>query len=130
VPAGAGKTSFIDVRDIAAVAALALTEDSHKQQAYTLTGGAALDYDAVARLFTEMLGRPIRYSNPSPLAFITRMRARGYSFAVIAVMLGIYTTARFGWVGAVTPDTERLLGCPPITMWQYIEDYRDCWMRR
>lgn len=128
VPAGFGKTSFIDVRDIAAVAALALTESGHKQQAYTLTGGAALDYDAVARLFTEVLGRPIRYSNPSPLAFIARMRARGYPLAVIAVMLAIYTTARFGWAGAVTPDTERLLGRPPITMRQYIEDYRDCWM--
>ena len=44
VPAGHGATSFIDARDIAAVAALALTEDGHANKAYPLTGSAALTY--------------------------------------------------------------------------------------
>jgi len=39
VPVGNAKTSFIDVRDIGAVAALALTEEGHAGKNYDLTGG-------------------------------------------------------------------------------------------
>ena len=37
------RTSFIDVRDIAAVAAVALTEPGHQRQAYDLTGSEAFE---------------------------------------------------------------------------------------
>jgi len=42
VPAGRGATSFIDARDIAAVAYRALTEAGHDNTAYNLTGAVAL----------------------------------------------------------------------------------------
>lgn len=128
VPAGHGATSFIDARDIAAVAALALTEDGHANKAYPLTGSAALTYDQVAEIMTAVLGRPIRYRNPSIPAFIARRRARGEALAFILVMCAIYTTARLGLAKYVTNDTERLLGRAPITLRQFVEDYRETWM--
>ncbi len=127
VPAGRGKTSFIDVRDIAAVAALALTENDHTNQAYALTGSEALDYEAVATLFSAVLGRPITYRNPSLRQFIWRQHRRGVPLALNAVMAGIYTTVRLGWAGRISADTGNLLGRAPITLRQYIEDYSDCW---
>ncbi len=128
IPAGRGKTSFIDVRDIGAVAAKALTEDGHQNRAYPLTGNVALDYYQVARELTQVLGRPIRYSNPSPITFGWQMYKRKIPISFIIVMLGIYTTARFGLAATVTPDTERLLGRPPLTVRQYIEDYKQFWL--
>ena len=128
VPAGQGKTSFIDVRDIAAIGARALVTDEHRNQAYPLTGNMALSYGDVAGIFSDVLGRPIRYSSPSILAFAARMRARGHLWSFIFVMIRIYTTARLGLAAAVTPDTENLLGRPPITVRQYVEDYKRCWM--
>ena len=59
VPAGRGKTSFVDCRDIAEVGAMALLEPGHEGKAYDLTGAQALDYQEVASLFTEVLGRQI-----------------------------------------------------------------------
>jgi uncharacterized protein YbjT (DUF2867 family) len=128
LPAGRGRTSFIDVRDVAAVGVRALTEDDHEGRAYPLTGGEALDYDQVALAFTEVLGRPIRYANPSPLAFVRRMRARGLPLGFILLMLALYTTARLGLAATVTDDTARLLGRPPIALRQYIADYRQSWL--
>jgi uncharacterized protein YbjT (DUF2867 family) len=128
VPAGLGETSFIDVRDIAAVGAQALTTEQHRNQAYPLTGNTALSYGDVAAIFTDILGRPIRYSSPSIPAFAARMRARGHPWSFVFVMVGIYTTARLGLAAAVTSDTEQLLGRPPITVRQYVEDYKHCWM--
>ncbi len=127
VPAGKGKTSFIDVRDIAAVATLALTEDGHAKQAYELTGSEALSYYQVADLFSEILGRKITYREPSLLQFIGRQRAQGVAFPFIAVMSGIYTTAHLGWAARITRDTQHLLGRAPIPLRQYIEDYQESW---
>lgn len=127
MPAGNGKTSFIDVRDIAAVAVQTLIEDGHQSRAYTLTGKEALTYYEVANIFTSVLGKPIRY-NPSLLKFVRQMHSSGLSMDFILVMIAIYTTARLGLAGEVTSDTEQLLNRSPITIRQYVEDYKQFWL--
>lgn len=42
-------------------------------------------------------------------------------------MLGLYTTCKLGLAAKVTPDLGRLLGHPPITLREYIRDYRAAW---
>ncbi|HEY0606631.1 MAG TPA: SDR family oxidoreductase [Herpetosiphonaceae bacterium] len=127
VPAGKGKTSFIDVRDIAAVAALALTQAGHAGQAYDLTGGEALDYDQVAQLFSQALSRPIIYRRPSLLRFLHRQHESGVPWSMALVLAGIYTTARLGLAGRLAEDTRRLLGRAPIRLKDYIDDYKAAW---
>lgn len=127
IPAGKGKTSFVDVRDLGAVGALALLESRPEKKAYSLTGDAALDYFEVAQILSEVLGRPIRYANPSPLEFVRRWRNRGAPWDQVLVMTGIYTVARFGRAATITTELPRLLGRPALTIRQYVEDYRACW---
>lgn len=43
-------------------------------------------------------------------------------------MVAIYTTARLGLAGNITSDTEQLLNRLPLTMRQYVEDYRHFWL--
>ncbi|HEX8438213.1 SDR family oxidoreductase [Archangium sp.] len=128
VPAGSGRTSFIDTRDIAAVGARTLLEEGHEGKAYDLTGSEALTYAEVAALFTEVLGRPIRYPAPGALRFAARWYGRNVPASYIAVMTGIYTVCRLGLAGTVTPDTEALLGRAPISMRQFIQDHKSCWL--
>ena len=128
VPAGQGRTSFIDVRDIAAVAAKVLTEDGYKNSSLALTGGKALTYFEIAAILTRVLGRPITYTNPSILRFIVAMRTRGLNSAVIAVMTAIYTVNKFGLAATVTPDVERVLHRQPILFEQFAADYRETWI--
>src|SRR5438445_6114351 len=56
LPWGNGKASFVDTRDIAAVAAEALTSDGHEGKTYTLTGPAALGIAEVASILSGMAG--------------------------------------------------------------------------
>lgn len=62
VPAGRGRTSVIDVRDIAAVAARVMGRAEHFGRAYTLTGGTAEDFIRVLRgiYFTVRIGLAAR----------------------------------------------------------------------
>lgn len=125
VPAGNGKTSFIDVRDIAAVAVKALTEQGHENKAYDLTGSEALTYLQVAELMSEIWETAIQYANPSAADFKAYWKSHGLPQDQINVMAGIYFTAKIGFAKKVTPDLKRLIGREPITMRQYIQDYRE-----
>jgi uncharacterized protein YbjT (DUF2867 family) len=127
LPAGKGKTSFIDVRDIAAVAVRTLIEDGHQRRAYALTGGEALTYYEVADIFTSVLGKRVRY-NPSLLKFVRQMCSSGLPIDFVLVMVAIYTTARLGLAGDITSDTEQLLNRSPLTIRQYVEDYQQFWL--
>ena len=59
--AGDGRIPFIDTRDIAACAAVALTRPGHDGQKYILTGPEALSYYHIARILSEVIGRPVEY---------------------------------------------------------------------
>jgi uncharacterized protein YbjT (DUF2867 family) len=134
IPAGKGKTAFIDVRDIAAVAAKALTESEQelealglKNQGVELTSNEALDYIEIAEVLSDVLGRAITYSNPSNRHFGRVWRERGYPLAQILVMEALYTVAKLGFANHLTKDTERILGRSPLSFRQFAEDYRNVW---
>lgn len=128
VPAGKGKTSFIDVRDIAAVAAMALTQEGHLNKAYELTGNEALDYYQVANILTGVLGRKITYTRPSVLRFFRGMKKRGLPPGFIMVMVALYTVARVGLAKKVTNEFGQLMKREPISFSQFAEDYKQMWM--
>lgn len=127
VPVGKAPTSFIDTRDIAAVAARALTEAGHENKAYVLTGAEALDYYQVADILSDVLHRPIRYTNPSVITFFRRQLKRGSKVGFALVVTALYTITRFGNAKQVTQDVEQLLGRKPISFRQFAEDHQACW---
>jgi hypothetical protein len=83
----------------------------------------------VAALFAEILGRKITYTSPSLLRFVYETVKRGKPLPFALVMAFLYTQTRWGMAARVTDDVARLLGRPPITMRQYIEDYAAFWKR-
>ncbi len=129
VPAGKGHVAMIDVRDIGAVGAKALADPSQAQRIYTLTGSEAVDYYEVAKVLSEVLGRQIVYPKPSIPRFVWTMWRRGTPLPFAAFMVIIYGITRFGGAAEVTSDVEQTLGRQPIGLRQYVEDYREAWLR-
>ena len=127
---GRGRTSFIDARDIAAVAARVLAAPAaHRAQAYTLTGPEALDYHRVAALLSAALGRPITYEPIGLLAYRRDLVAQSLPPAFVNVQLLINVVARLGLAARVDDTLPRLLGRPALTLQRYIDDHRDLWRR-
>jgi len=115
VPAGDGRVAYVDVRDIAAVAALCLTQPRAPGAAYELTGPRAIDHAEVASILSRTLGQRITYSSPSPDAFADPFIGE------------VYASVRAGHMGHVTDDVQHLLGRPAISFEQFAQDYRECW---
>lgn len=124
VPAGDGKTSFVDARDIADIAAVTLTEPGLRNCAYDVTGPEALDYHQAAAVFSEGLGREITYPRPGAIAFARRWLGRGEPLGFVITMVGIYTTARLGLAGRVTDDVKQVLGRDPRPLAEYVAEYQ------
>ena len=125
VPAGEGVLSVTDARDVAATAATILTEPGHEGRAYDLTGPAALDFREVADVFSDALDRPIAYADPSRPAFALAMYRRGFSAGFVAFMIAEYSVVRLGFSGRTTDDVEAVLGRPPRTLREFVDDYAD-----
>ncbi|MCF8009429.1 MAG: SDR family oxidoreductase [Halanaerobiales bacterium] len=128
IPAGQGQTNFIDIRDIAEVASLVLTEENHKNKAYELTGKESLSYYKVANILSEELNRKIEYKNPSIFNFFTKKKKEGLSLTKILVMIGLYTAARLGKANKTTSEIQNLLGKEPITFTEFTKDYKENWL--
>ncbi len=127
VPAGRGKTSFIDARDVASAAFLSFSAARHLNKSYELTGGQALSYFEVANILSDVLEKPVRYRNPSLPSFVWRAWRQHRNLFFVLVMAIIYTTARFGQAALITDDLPKLLGREPISFEQFAADYKDCW---
>jgi uncharacterized protein YbjT (DUF2867 family) len=129
VPAGKGKTNFVDVRDIGEAAAHILANpEAHKGQAYDLTGSTSYTYDEIAAILTSELGRTIRYANPSKLHFFWRKWREGTSITFTLVMIYLYHQTVKGAAEVYAPDLVRLLGHPPRTVAEFVHDARGVWL--
>jgi uncharacterized protein YbjT (DUF2867 family) len=118
VPAGKGRTAFVDTRDVAAVASAVLRDPSaHRGRAYTVTGPEALDYSEVAAILTAVLGRPVTYTDPSVVGYLLHARrVLGMSRGLAVVTAAIYTTARLGLAAGLTGTVRELTGREPTTV--------------
>lgn len=127
LPAGKGKTAFVDVRDIGAVAALVLSTDSHIGKAYTLSGLDSLDYYRVATILSDTLKRKITYKNPSVQEYVERLKSQNAKEDFIKVQKMLYFVVRHNFSSATSPDIEKLLGRKPIAFHRFVEDYSYVW---
>ncbi len=96
LPAGDGRTAWVDTRDIAAVAAAVLQRDTHAEGIYDVTGPQALSMDDVAAILTEVTGTPIAYRDASAEAARWQMQGRGLGAASADFLVAHYSVVKSG----------------------------------
>lgn len=130
VPAGKGKTSFVDTRDLAEISAMSLLDEAkHKNQTYVITGNEALNFFDVAKIMTEILGVKIEYTNPSVKEFKEYMKEIGEDKGFINVVMGIHMPTKFGLAKGIRHDYEKLTGEKPTNIKKYVEDFKENWIQ-
>lgn len=122
MPTGAGRAAMVDVEDIAAVAAAALTEPGHEGRRYRVNGPEALDHAEVAAILARVTGREVRFLDLPGPAWEASLVGAGLPDWLAAQLTDIYTRF-FGQPGAaaLSPDVERVLGRPGRTLAAWAE---------
>jgi uncharacterized protein YbjT (DUF2867 family) len=127
LPTGSAKGSFIDARDIAAVAAELLSSHTHDNADFDLTGARALDHDEVAAILSKAAGRTIRYQDIPPEAMLQGLLGAGLPQPYAEFLNLILGYFKAGYAERTTDAVQRITGRAPIAFERYAEDHRAHW---
>jgi uncharacterized protein YbjT (DUF2867 family) len=125
LPAGDGKTSFVDVRDIAEVVATVLTQSGHDHRVYTLTGPEALGYSDVAAQLGAAAGKTFRYVAMEPPEWKKTVMAAGMPDENASLMLALFEAVRKGYTSKLSDDVKKLTDKAPRRFGDYARERAD-----
>lgn len=128
LPVGDARASFIDARDIAAVAAALLQDDRFNSQAFDLTGDASLTHTEAAALISQATGKTIGFEDITPEAMRTALLQAGLPAAYSEFLLMILDYLKQGAAERRTDAVLAITGKTPISFAQYAQDYRQAWL--
>jgi uncharacterized protein YbjT (DUF2867 family) len=117
------RTSFVDVRDIAAVAVEALTKSGHENKAYNITGPEAVSNYDIANILSKTTDRKITYVNISDDEARKGMKENGMQEWTINALMELYNFQKAGKASHVSLDVERVTNRKPISFEQFAKDY-------
>jgi len=115
--------SHVDVRDVARVAAIALTRAGHEGRTYELSGPSALTYRQMASTLTDTLGRGISCVEV-PLGELGASMVRaGAPSAYADAVVDLTRYYSEGHAARISPDIKNVTGVDPTPFDQFVRDY-------
>lgn len=121
-PAAGAKISMIDPRDVGAVAAVALTEDS-AQGPYAVTGPEAVDYAGVAEAISAATGRLVTFINVPDEVAHRGLLAAGVPEWFADSFVALFGLLRSGLRAETTDAVRVLTGRDPKTIADFAHDH-------
>ena len=124
-PIGDATVSVVDARDIAAVAAAALTEDGHVGKTYTVTGPTAVSHADIATALGDAIGRPVHFERVPPKEFGAMLTGVGMPQWQADGLAEDYAHYDRGEAGTVSPDVQQVTGSNARSVHDFAKDYAD-----
>jgi len=129
LPAGDGKMSWVDVRDIAAVnVAVLLDPKKYRNQTLTITGPEALSYTDTTSVFSRVLGKDVNYVSISYEDAIKAMTEMQFPEFVITLMIDLFKCVKAGNADHTTSTVKGITGREPISFGQFVQDNKAVWI--
>jgi uncharacterized protein YbjT (DUF2867 family) len=120
---GNARTSYLDVRDIAAVAAKALRSSDHDGKTYELNGPEALTCAEVAERISRHAGITAKYVDIPAEAQRKAMLEQGMPEWQVTALIDLQQYYTGGKGGTVDGVLEGLLGRAPITIDRFLKEF-------
>lgn len=118
-----GKVGYIDTRDIAEVAACALTADGHEGKTYVITGPESLSMNEIADKLSAVAGREVKYVNLPPEEMKDLMVRNGRAEYTAASLVEWQDWSARGGGDVVTDSVKVVTGREPISYDQFLQDF-------
>ncbi|WP_034272006.1 NAD(P)H-binding protein [Actinospica robiniae] len=119
LPDGDAALSFIDTRDIAEVAAIALVRGGHGGRTYDLTGPQSLTYTEALAVLGSAADRELAYVALDPQQHSDQLRAAGLNERFVIWQQGLHTLIRDGLNTPVTDAVRQITGHDPRSLADY-----------
>jgi uncharacterized protein YbjT (DUF2867 family) len=123
LPGAGAEVAMIDPRDVAEVAAVALTTDGHDGRAYELTGPAALTFDDVAAQLAAVLDRPVGFVAVPDGAALGQLVEAGVPEWYARNVVAQFGLLRRGTQAGVRDVVRVLTGHEPRSVGEFLRDH-------
>jgi uncharacterized protein YbjT (DUF2867 family) len=127
LPLENARVSVVDVRDIAAVAVKALTENGdnnrHNNKTYLITGPEALSYHQMADLLSNATGKKVSYVSISEEEARAAMKEMGMDDWLINTISELANYFKKGYASQVSSAVEEITRKEPLSFSQFANDY-------
>ncbi|WP_036962096.1 NAD(P)H-binding protein [Promicromonospora kroppenstedtii] len=121
LPAGSVPEPFVDLEDVADVAAAVLTEPGqHAGRTYELTGPRGVTFAEAVDLISRASDRPVTYRQVSPAEYRTALVEAGLGEDDAHHVAEMFVLMERGLLAGPTDDVETVLGRPPRAFEEYV----------
>lgn len=120
LPAGAVPEPFIDVEDVADVAARVLTEPGHAGKAYELSGPEPMTFAAATELISRATGLPIAYKQVTTDEYVATLVESGTDAQDAEHVAAMFTLMAGGAIADTTGGVAEVLGREPRGFTEYV----------
>ncbi|HLL22342.1 MAG TPA: SDR family oxidoreductase [Kofleriaceae bacterium] len=125
---GSAKGSYIDARDIAAVAAELLTSDRFDNRELDLTGPRAIDHHEIAAILSRELGKRIVYEDVTPETMHALVMEAGLPRDYADLLIGLLHFFKLGYAEPTSEAVQQITGRPARSFEEYAHDHRAAWL--
>ncbi|WP_315823826.1 hypothetical protein [Paraflavitalea speifideaquila] len=120
---GDATISAVDIRDIAEVAAAALTGNGHENKIYNLTGPAAISHFQMADYLSAALHKTIHFVDTSDEVMHSSLLKAAFPRWQADGLIEDYAHYRNNEASLVTQDVQQVTGHAPRSFEQFALDY-------
>ncbi len=129
-PVGGARVSVVDVRDIAMVAVIALTESGHQNKTYDITGPESLTHADLAAQLSKALGKSIGFQNISSSEM--REALLGFHMAEWQAdgLVEDYEQYKRGEAGTVSDTVKKITGPSARSFRSFADDFKSAFQSK
>lgn len=122
LPAGDAKFNWVDIENIAEVAAVTLDNfQMYINEAIEITGSENENFETVSKLLSKTLDKKIEFVNANPFRFYKIKKREGMAKGMILVMIMLHFLPRFQKVPVISNYYEKLTGKKPTKLIEFIK---------
>lgn len=122
LPLKNAKCGYVDIRDTVRVITKVLTSNGSKNKSYDVTGPESLSCFEVAELFSDAMGKKIKYVEIKPREFKKDMIDAGVKEHIAEAYAELYKLVRDGIYNQVTDDIYKVTDRQPHTFDEFLDD--------
>jgi uncharacterized protein YbjT (DUF2867 family) len=122
-PTAGRPVAMIDIRDVAAAAAVTLLADGHAGRKYELTGPAPITFTQVAAALATATGHPVRFADLTAEQARPRFEGAGLPDWLAVHLAGVFGVIRAGGFDRATDHVRSITGRPARDIAGFARDF-------
>jgi NAD(P)H dehydrogenase (quinone) len=125
---GQGGAPYVTREDCAQAAAAALASSDASSKTWNITGPDLMTYAELAKLASELSGRPVIFEGVTPEERVAQLTAAGTPEFIAKLLVSSQVAIAQGKMGTPSTAVKDLTGREPMSIREFLSAHREAWL--